>query len=87
MRQRNKERKKETDRIGPILSSSGVVFGPAKRQIPLADASKRCPENNTPNSLRNPVNGHLRLASVVALSSSGACGAIILVLVERKKRF
>ena len=69
---------KSTDRIGPIWSSSGTVFWTAKSQIPLADASKRCPENNTPNSLRNPVNGHLRLASVVAaLSSSGACGAII----------
>ena len=73
----HKETNRQTDRIGPILSSSGTVFGPAKSQIPLADASKRCPENNTPNSLRNPVNGHLRLASVVALSSSGACGAII----------
>ena len=70
--------KHQTDRIGPILSSSGTVFGPAKSQLPLADVSKRCPENNTPNSLRNPVNGHLRLASVVALSSSGACGAIII---------
>ena len=67
--------KHQTDRIGPIRRSSGVVFWTAKSPIPLADASKRCPENNTPNSLRNPVNGHLRLASVVALSSSGACGA------------
>ena len=67
---------KHTDRIRPIQSSSGTVFWTAKSQIPLADASKTCPENNTPNSLRNPVNGHLRLASVVALSSSGACGAI-----------
>ena len=74
----NKQTDTQTDRIGPILSSSGTVFGSAKSQIPLADASKRCPENNTPNSLRNPVNGHLRLASVVALSSSGACGAITL---------
>ena len=60
---------RQIDRIGPILSSSGTVFEPAKSPIPVADASKRCPENNTPNSLRNPVNGHLRLASVVALSS------------------
>ena len=66
----------QTDRIRPIRSSSGVVFWTAKSQIPVADASKMCPENNTPNSLRNPVNGHLRLASVVALSSNGACGAI-----------
>ncbi len=51
------------------------MFWTAKSQIPLADASKTCPENDTPNSLGNPVNGHLRLASVVALSSSGACGA------------
>ena len=65
----------QTDRIGPIWSSSGTVFWTAKSQIPVADTPKRCPENNTPNSLRNPVNGHLRLASVVALSSSGACGA------------
>ena len=64
---------RQTDRIRPIWSSSGVVFWTAKSQIPVADASKICPENNTPNSLRNPVNGHLRLASVVALSSSGAC--------------
>ena len=73
-----KQCNRETDRIGLILSSSGAVFGSAKSQIPLADASKRCPENNTPNSRRNPVNGHLRLASVVALSSSGACGAIMI---------
>ena len=53
------------------------MFWTAKSQIPVADTPKRCPENNTPNSLRNPVNGHLRLASVVALSSSGACGAKI----------
>ena len=74
----DRQTNKHTDRSGLILSSSGVVFWTAKSQIPVADASKRCPENNTPNSLRNPVNGHLRLASVVALSSSGACGAIIL---------
>ena len=41
---------------------------------------KTCPKHNTPISLRNPVNGHLRLASVVALSSSGACGAITTVM-------
>ena len=77
---------KERDRIGPIQSSSGTVFGSAKSQIPLADASKRCSENNIPNSLRIPVNsleptpivnGHLRLPSVVALSSNGACGTTI----------
>ena len=76
-----KQTNRQTDRIGPIWSSSGVAFWTAKSQIPLADASKRCPENNTPNSLRNPVNGHLRLASVVALSSSGACGAIRVIRV------
>ena len=73
----NKQTDKQTDRIGPIWSSSGTVFWTAKSQIPVADTPKRCPENNTPNSLRNPVNGHLRLASVVALSSSGAYGAIM----------
>ena len=31
-------------------------------------------QNMTRNSLKNPVKGHLRLASVVALSSNGACG-------------
>ena len=68
---------RQTDKIGPIWSSSGVVFWAVKSQIPFADAPKRGPENNTPNSLKNPVKGHLRLASVVALSSSGACGAIL----------
>ena len=67
----------QTDKIGPILSSSGPVFWTVKTQIPVANASKTCPENNTPISLRNPVKGHLRLASVVALSSNGACGAIM----------
>ena len=75
----------QTDRIGPIWSSSGTVFGSVKSQIPVADTPKRCPENNTPNSLRNPVNGHLRLASVVALSSSGACGANIMLYKFRVK--
>ena len=41
---------KQTDRIGPILSSSGTVFGPAKSQIPLADASKGVPKT-TPQIL------------------------------------
>ena len=34
-----------TDRIGPIESISGTVFWTAKSQIPLADASKSCPQN------------------------------------------
>ena len=67
--------KHQTDRIWPILSISGVVFWTAKTQIPFAKTSKTCPQNMTRNSLKNPVKGHLRLASVVALSSNGACGA------------
>ena len=35
----------QTDRIGPIESISGTVFWTAKSQIPLADASKSCPQN------------------------------------------
>merc|ERR1711960_27549 len=66
---------RQTDRIGPISSSSGVVFWTAKTQIPFAKTSKTCPQNRTRNSLKNPVKGHLRLASVVSLSSNGACGA------------
>ena len=66
---------RQTDRIGPISSSSGVVFWTAKTQIPFAKTSKTCPQNKTRNSLKNPVKGHLRLASVVSLSSNGACGA------------
>ena len=73
----HRQTNRQTDKIGPIWSSSGVAFWATKSQIPLADAPKRCPENNTPNSLRNPVKGHLRLASVVALSSSGAGGSIL----------
>ena len=37
---------KQTDRIWPILSSSGDVFWTAKSQIPVADASKTCPQND-----------------------------------------
>ena len=62
---------------GLIDHPTGVVFWTAKTQIPFAKTSKTCPQNMTRNSLKNPVKGHLRLASVVALSSSGACGAII----------
>ena len=37
---------KQTDRIGPIRSSSGTLFWTAKTQIPLADRSKTCPQND-----------------------------------------
>ena len=36
---------RHTDRIGPIRDISGTVFWTAKTQIPLADASKSCPQN------------------------------------------
>ena len=36
----------QTDRIGPIRSSSGTMFWTAKTQIPLADGSKTCPQND-----------------------------------------
>ena len=47
-----------------------------------ADTSRKCLKNLSPKRPLNPANipvkEHLRLASVVALSSNGACGAIIL---------
>ena len=46
-----------------------------------ADTSRKCLKNLSPKRPLNPANipvkEHLRLASVVALSSNGACGAII----------
>ena len=71
----NRHTHTQTDRIGPIQSSSGAVFWTAKSQIPLADASKTCPQNGLRIPVSIPFKEHLRLASVVALSSSGACGA------------
>ena len=45
-----------------------------------ADTSRKCLKNLSPKRPLNPANipvkEHLRLASVVALSSNGACGAI-----------
>ena len=35
----------QTDRIGPIWSSSGTMFWTAKTQIPVANTSKSCPQN------------------------------------------
>ena len=47
-----------------------------------ADTSRKCLKNLSPKRPLNPANipvkEHLRLASVVALSSNGACGAITL---------
>ena len=37
---------RQTDRIGPIRSSSGTMFWTAKTQIPPADGSKSCPQND-----------------------------------------
>ena len=67
----------QTDRIRPILSCSGDVFWTVKTQIPVAKRSKTCPQNNTRIPVNIPFKEHLRLASVVALSSNGACGAKI----------
>ena len=70
------ERDTQTDRIEPILSSSEDVFLAVETQIPFAKTSKTCPQNDLRIPANIPVKEHLRLASVVALSSSGACGAI-----------
>ena len=67
----------QTDRIGPIRSSSGTMFWTGKTQIPLADGSKPRPQNDLRIPVKISFKEHLRLASVVALSSSGACGANI----------
>ena len=72
----NKQTNTQTDRIEPIRSSSGIMFWTAKTQIPLADGSKPRPQNDLRIPVKIPFKEHLRLASVVALSSSGACGAI-----------
>ena len=66
-----------TDRIQPISSSAVAMFWTVHTQIPFANASKTCPQNDPRIPVNIPVKEHLRLASVVALSSSGACGAII----------
>ena len=42
----NTQTNTQTDRLRPIRSSSGVVFWTAKSQIPVADASKTCPQND-----------------------------------------
>ena len=78
----NRVTNRQTDRIQPISSSAVAMFWTVHTQIPFANASKTCPQNDP----RIPVNisfkEHLRLASVVALSSSGACGAIIIFGIE-----
>ena len=40
------DRQMYTDRIQPILSSSGDGFWTVKTQIPVANASKTCPQND-----------------------------------------
>ena len=79
----NRQTNRQTDRIQPISSSAVAMFWTVHTQIPFANASKTCPQNDP----RIPVNisfkEHLRLASVVALSSSGACGAIIMFFNSR----
>ena len=49
----NRQTRTQTDRIGPIESISGTVIWTAKSQIPLADASKRCPQNRLRIQLRS----------------------------------
>ena len=59
-----------------------------------ADTSRKCLKNLSPKRPLNPANipvkEHLRLASVVALSSNGACGAktnkILVLLLELNPR-
>ena len=67
---------KQTDRIQPILSISGHGFWTVQTQIPVANASKTRPQNDLRIPFNIPFKEHLRLASVVALSASGACGTI-----------
>ena len=54
-----------------------------------ADTARRWLKNLSPkrsqNSANIPVKEHLRLASVVALSSSGACGAIKIIIIFCRK--
>ena len=53
-----------------------TMFWTVKTQIPVANASKTCPQNDPRIPVNIPFKEHLWLASVVALSSSGACGAM-----------
>ena len=78
-RQANRHADRHTDRIQPISSSAVAMFWTVQTQIPVANASKTCPQNDPRIPVNIPFKEHLRLASVVALSSSGACGAIILL--------
>ena len=72
----NRITNRETDRIQPISSSAVTMFWTVQTQIPVANASKTCPQNDPRIPVNIPFKEHLRLASVVALSSNGACGAI-----------
>ena len=76
-KKKNKHTLSHTHEIRLIWSSTRTVFWTAKCQILVAKPLKRCPENEQRISLKNQTKGHLRLASVVALSSNGACGAIM----------
>ena len=74
-KQTNRQTRKQTNLADPELLR-GHVWDSQN-----AYTSRKCLKNLSPKRPRNPANipvkGHLRLASVVALSSSGACGAII----------
>ena len=75
-KQTDRQTDTQTDRIQPISSSAMTMFWTVQTQIPVANASKTCPQNDPRIPVNIPFKEHLRLASVVALSSSGACGAI-----------
>ena len=67
---------RQTDRSGRSGAALGPCSGQPKRRYQSQNLKKLSPKPSL-NPAKIPVKEHLRLASVVALSSSGACGAII----------
>ena len=66
----------QTDRSGRSGAALGPCSGQPKHRYQSQNLKKLSPKPSL-NPAMIPVKEHLRLASVVALSSSGACGAII----------
>ena len=81
----NKQTDRHTDRQNP--ADPEQLRGPVL-DSQNADTSRKCLKNLSPKRPLNPANipvkEHLRLASVVALSSNGACGAMMIVDAYRR---
>ena len=71
----HRQTRRHADRSGRSGAALGPCSGQPKRRYQSQNLKKLSPKPSL-NPAKIPVKEHLRLASVVALSSSGACGAI-----------